>query len=46
MTDDTLLVFGAALLTALATGLGAVPFAFRRVRVALWLGPATPWQLE
>jgi hypothetical protein len=32
MTVDAALVFGAALLTALATGLGAVPFAFRRVR--------------
>jgi zinc transporter ZupT len=40
MTGDTLLVFGAALVTALATGLGAVPFAFERVRLALWIGPA------
>jgi zinc transporter ZupT len=40
MTRDVLLVFGAALLTALATGLGAVPFAFSRLRVVLWLGPA------
>ena len=40
MTADVLVVFAAALLTALATGLGALPFAVERVKVALWLGPA------
>jgi zinc transporter ZupT len=40
MTVDLLVVFVAALLTALATGLGAAPFAFERIKVALWLGPA------
>ena len=34
------LVFVAALATALATGLGALPFAFRRHGVGRWLGPA------
>jgi len=34
------LVFTAALATALATGLGALPFAFRRGGPATWLGPA------
>jgi zinc transporter ZupT len=33
-------VFASALATALATGLGAVPFAFARERVGRWLGPA------
>jgi len=33
-------VFAAALATALATGLGALPLAFRRDHVAGWLGPA------
>jgi zinc transporter ZupT len=40
MTREALFVFGAALATAVATGLGALPFAFKRVRLALWLGPA------
>jgi ZIP family zinc transporter len=40
MTRETLLVFVVALLTALATGLGALPFAIRRVKVSLLLGPA------
>jgi len=34
------LVFVAGLATALATGLGAVPFAFRRHDLQQWLGPA------
>ena len=34
------LVFGSALATALATGLGALPFAFQRQRAGDWLGPA------
>ncbi len=34
------LVFGAALATALATGLGALPYAIRRRRARDWLGPA------
>ncbi len=38
--DSILLVFVAALATALATGLGALPFAMRRERAAGWLGPA------
>jgi zinc transporter ZupT len=36
----TTAVFLAALVTALATGLGALPFAFRRGNVGRWLGPA------
>ena len=40
MTGGVVLVFVAALGTALATGLGALPFAVERVKVALWLGPA------
>jgi zinc transporter ZupT len=40
MTRDALLVFGVALVTALATGLGALPFAVKRVKAALWLGAA------
>jgi zinc transporter, ZIP family len=36
----TVLVFAAALATALATGLGALPFAFARADLARWLGPA------
>jgi zinc transporter ZupT len=35
-----LLVFAAALATAVATGLGALPFAFGRHEVRQWLGPA------
>ena len=38
--SSVLLVFLAALVTALATGLGALPFASRRLRAELWLGPA------
>jgi len=34
------LVFGAALATAFATGLGALPFAVTRRGVSSWLGPA------
>lgn len=34
------LVFAAAVVTALATGIGALPFAFARERVGAWLGPA------
>jgi zinc transporter ZupT len=37
---SSLFVFAAALLTALATGLGALRFALRRVRAGRWLGPA------
>lgn len=33
-------VFGAALATSVATGLGALPFAFRRHGLRRWLGPA------
>jgi ZIP family zinc transporter len=33
-------VFGAALATSIATGLGALPFAFRRRSLRRWLGPA------
>ena len=40
MTGETLLVFVVALMTALATGLGALPFLIRRLQVRLWLGPA------
>lgn len=36
----SVVVFASALATALATGLGAVPFAFARERVGSWLGPA------
>jgi zinc transporter ZupT len=36
----SVVVFASALATALATGLGAVPFAFARERVGGWLGPA------
>ena len=36
----SLLVVAAALVTAIATGLGAAPFAFRRGRTVTWLGPA------
>lgn len=36
----SVVVFASALATALATGLGAVPFAFARERVGRWLGPA------
>ena len=36
----SLLVVAAALVTAIATGLGAAPFAFRRGRTVPWLGPA------
>jgi zinc transporter ZupT len=35
-----IVVFFTALVTALATGLGAVPFVFRRANAARWLGPA------
>jgi ZIP family zinc transporter len=38
--SDALLVFFAALATACATGLGALPFALNRRGVARWLGPA------
>ena len=38
--SDALLVFFAALATACATGLGALPFAFNGRGVARWLGPA------
>jgi zinc transporter ZupT len=37
--EDATIVFFAALATALATGLGALPFAFRRSGVPRWLGP-------
>jgi ZIP family zinc transporter len=33
-------VFGAALATAVATGIGALPFAFERHGIRRWLGPA------
>jgi len=36
----SVVVFASALATALATGLGAIPFAFARERVGGWLGPA------
>jgi zinc transporter, ZIP family len=41
MSAGTVLyVFAAALATALATGLGALPFALGRAQVRRWLGPA------
>jgi hypothetical protein len=39
-TRDAVFVFVAALATAIATGLGALPFALRRYRAHAWLGPA------
>lgn len=38
--DDAILVFLTALATAVATGLGALPFAVTRKSVERWLGPA------
>lgn len=38
--DDAILVFLTALATAVATGLGALPFAVTRRSVERWLGPA------
>jgi ZIP family zinc transporter len=38
--EEAILVFFAALTTAFATGLGALPFAFNGRSVARWLGPA------
>jgi zinc transporter, ZIP family len=38
--ESVLFVFAAAAVTALATGLGALPLAFRKVRGASWIGPA------
>jgi len=40
MTQEALVVFVVALGTALATGLGALPFLVERLRVRTWLGPA------
>jgi zinc transporter ZupT len=40
VTGDALLVFAVALATALATGLGALPFALKGVKSHLLLGPA------
>ena len=40
ITGGAAVVFFAAVATALATGLGALPFAFHGRRVARWLGPA------
>ena len=40
MTSAAALVFVAALATAVATGLGALPFAVERWNVGRWLGPA------
>jgi zinc transporter, ZIP family len=40
MSVSVWLVFATALATALATGLGALPFLFRRGDFARWLGPA------
>jgi ZIP family zinc transporter len=39
-TNQALLVFAAALATAAATGLGALPFALKRQGIRRWLGPA------
>jgi zinc transporter, ZIP family len=38
--SDTAFVFAAALATAFATGLGALPFALTRGNLSRWLGPA------
>jgi zinc transporter ZupT len=40
MTARVAIVFAAALATAIATGLGALPFALKRLGVRNWLGPA------
>jgi zinc transporter, ZIP family len=37
---NAVVVFAAALVTALATGLGALPFVFKRHGLRRWLGPA------
>jgi hypothetical protein len=39
--SPTLVIFATALATALATGAGALPFAFGRARMQRWLGCAT-----